>query len=37
MGNVHNRVAGVMAAGGAGANARLLAENVAELSLALIP
>lgn len=37
MGNVHNGVAGIMAAGGTGANARLLAENIAELSLALVP
>jgi len=35
--DVHDRVARIVATGGAGANTRLLAEDVAELPLALIP
>ncbi len=37
MGNLHDRVARIMAAGGAGAHARFLAEDIAELPLALVP
>ena len=37
MDNVHDGVARIMAAGGAGADTRLLAEDIAELSLALVP